>query len=50
MVDGNWNAQAFVHNLEDKAVLLNATVFGGGLAVGSYSAPRTFGIRLGYRF
>ena len=49
-VDGNWNAQAFVHNLEDKAVLLNVTVFGGGLAVGSYSAPRTFGIRLGYRF
>ena len=48
--DGDWNAQAFVHNLEDEAVLLNATVFGGNLAVGSYAMPRTFGFRVGYRF
>ena len=48
--DGDWKAQAFVHNLEDEAVLLNATVFGGNLAVASYAMPRTFGFRLGYRF
>lgn len=48
--DGDWNAQAFVHNLEDEAVLLNATVFGGNLAMGSYAMPRIFGFRLGYRF
>ena len=49
-VDGDWDAQVFVHNLEDEAVLIDATVYGGRVAVADYATPRTFGFRLGYRF
>ncbi len=49
-LDGDWNLQAFVRNLEDEAVLIDATVYGGSLAVTDFAAPRTYGLRMGYRF
>ena len=42
--------QAFVENLENAAVLGRVTTSDGGAFSGTYAAPRTFGMRLGYRF
>ena len=42
--------QAFVENLENVAVIGRATVSNGGAFSGTFAAPRTFGIRGGYRF
>ena len=42
--------QAFVENLEDEAVIGRATVSNGGAFSGTFAAPRTYGLRLGYRF
>ncbi len=47
---GDWNAMAFVRNIEDEATLVDTTVFGQNIAVASYNAPRTYGFRLGYSF
>lgn len=45
-----FSAQAFVENLENEAVIGRATVSNGGAFSGTFAAPRTFGLRLGYRF
>ena len=42
--------QAFVENLENEAVIGRATVSNGGAFSGTFAAPRTYGMRLGYRF
>ena len=42
--------QAFVENLENEAVIGRATVSNGGAFSGTFAAPRTYGLRLGYRF
>ena len=47
---GGLSLQAFVENLEDKAVLGRVTVGDGGAFSGTFAAPRTYGLRAGYRF
>ncbi len=47
---GRFSAQAFVHNLEDEATLGRITVRSNGEIQGTYSDPRTYGIRVGHRF
>ncbi len=49
-LNGYWNAQAYVHNLEDEEIMLDATRFGGNVAIADFAPPRTFGFRMGYRF
>ena len=44
------SVQAFIENLENAAVLGRVTVGDGGAFSGTFAAPRTFGLRLGYRF
>lgn len=46
----DWSVRAFVHNVEDEAVLLKATRFGGDVATTDYGPPRTWGVTLGYRY
>ncbi len=46
----NLTLQAFVENLEDEATIGRVTVASGGGFSGSYAAPRTWGIKAGYRF
>lgn len=46
----NFSLQAFVENLENKAVIGRVTVASGGGFSGTFAAPRTFGLRLGYRY
>ena len=46
----NWSVQGFIRNLEDEAVLTNATRFGGNVAAGDFGAPQTFGVRVGYNY
>lgn len=48
--DGNLSIQAFVQNLENKATLGRITVGANGQIQGTYDDPRTYGVRLGYRF
>lgn len=48
--EGLWTVRAFVYNIEDEAVLLKATRFGGDLAVVDYGAPRTMGVMVGYNY
>ncbi len=47
---GGLSLQAFVENLENEAVIGRATVSNGGAFSGTFAAPRTYGLRLGYRF
>lgn len=47
--DQRFSAQAFVQNLTDKATLGRITT-GTLSAQGTYAAPRTYGIRMGYNF
>ena len=55
--DKGWNVGAWVQNLEDKAVFLNAGASNGahpaefpsGIAA-TYRAPRTFGVKIGAQF
>ncbi len=47
---GDWSVRGFVHNVEDEAVLLRSTRYGGDLAITDYGAPRTFGATLNYRY
>lgn len=42
--------QAFVENLENEAVLGRVTVSDGGAFSGTFAPPRTYGLRLGYRY
>ncbi len=44
------SVQAFVDNLENVATIGRVTVASGGGFSGSYAAPRTFGIKLGYKY
>ena len=46
----NVSVQAFVENLENEAVIGRATVSNGGAFSGTFAAPRTWGVRLGYKF
>ena len=46
----NISFQAFVENLEDNATIGRVTVASGGGFSGSYAAPRTFGVKAGYKF
>lgn len=46
----NLTLQAFVENLNDEATIGRVTVASGGGFSGSYAAPRTWGIRAGYKF
>jgi iron complex outermembrane receptor protein len=48
--DDRWTLQAYVENLEDRAVL-NRTAIGANRSINaSYAMPRTYGIRAGLRF
>ncbi len=42
--------QAFVENLENEATIGRVTVASGGGFSGSYAAPRTWGVKVGYKF
>ena len=46
----NLSLQAFVENLENNATIGRVTVASGGGFSGSYAAPRTWGVKLGYKF
>ncbi len=46
----NISLQAFVENLENVATIGRVTVASGGGFSGSYGAPRTFGVKAGYKF
>ena len=48
-MDDGLSLQAFVQNLTKKATLGRVTT-GTLSAQGTYSDPRTYGVRLGYRF
>jgi iron complex outermembrane recepter protein len=50
--DRRFTAEIFVENIEDDAILSfveAGSVFNGNIATGSYQAPRTFGLRIGFR-
>jgi len=49
-VDAAWSARLFVNNIEDEAVLLRATRFGGNVAVTDYGPPRIWGLRVARNF
>lgn len=44
-----WSVQAYVHNLEDKAVRNGGFVFFGDYT-SSYNAPRTYGARVSFKY
>lgn len=48
--DGHLSAQAFVQNLEQKATLGRITVSANGQIQGTYDDPRTYGVKVGFRF
>jgi len=54
--DNVWSVSAFVRNIEDKAVIVRTqpgrsyTLSGGGLLSATYQAPRTYGIRAGFKY
>jgi iron complex outermembrane receptor protein len=45
-----WRVQAYVENLENKAILLRALRGGDNFIQAVYAAPRTAGVRLSYHF
>jgi iron complex outermembrane recepter protein len=50
--DRRFTVEAFVENIEDDAILSfveAGSVFNGNIATGSYQAPRTFGLRIGFK-
>ena len=49
-LSGDWSIRAFVNNLEDEAVLMKATRFGGDVAITDYGNPRQWGVDLSYRY
>ena len=46
----NLSLQAFVENLENEATIGRVTVASGGGINGSYGAPRTWGVKAGFKF
>jgi iron complex outermembrane recepter protein len=48
--DSRLSLQAFVDNLENVATIGRVTVASGGGFSGSYAAPRTFGVKIGYKY
>ncbi len=48
--DGVYSAQVFVHNIEDEATLGRITVRSNGEIQGTYNDPRTYGVRVGFRY
>lgn len=48
--DSRFSLQAFVENLENEATIGRVTVASGGGFSGSYAAPRTYGIKIGYKY
>ena len=48
--DARLSVQGFVENLENEATIGRVTVASGGGFSGSYAAPRTYGIKLGYKY
>ena len=48
--DQHLSLQAFVENLENEATIGRVTVASGGGFSGSYAAPRTWGVKLGYKY
>lgn len=51
--DGHWNGSAFVKNLTNKLVLANMNVSDGVVGfpfTGFLEDPRTYGLRIGYKF
>lgn len=48
--NGSLSAQAFVQNIENEATLGRITVRANGEIQGTYADPRTYGVRIGYRF
>ena len=48
--DGIFTAQVFVQNIENEATLGRITVRSNGEIQGTYSDPRTYGVRMGFRF
>ena len=48
--DKRLSLQAFVENLENKATIGRVTVASGGGFSGTFAAPRTWGLKLGYRY
>ncbi|MEG3153883.1 TonB-dependent receptor [Sphingomonas sp. RB1R13] len=48
--DGHLSGQVFVHNIEKEATLGRITVSSNGQVQGTYDDPRTYGVKLGYRF
>jgi iron complex outermembrane receptor protein len=49
-VEDNLTLQAFIQNLENEAVLGRVTTGSGGAISGTYQPPRTWGLRLSYRY
>ncbi len=48
--DGRFNISGFVNNIEDEEVINRANIFGSSQATQQYAPPRTYGLRLGYKF
>ena len=48
--EDNLTFQGFIQNIEDKAVLGRVTTGSGGAFSGTYQPPRTWGLRLSYRY
>ena len=48
--NGQLSAQVFVQNIEKNATLGRITVSANGEVQGTYDDPRTYGVRLGFRF
>lgn len=46
----NLTLQGFIQNIENKAVIGRVTVGNGGAFSGTYQPPRTWGLRLSYRY
>lgn len=48
--DGKFSLQAFVNNLEDKAIITRAVYTNHRALLVNYAPPRSFGLNMGYRF
>ena len=48
--DGGWYLEAFADNLEDEAALVSVSSDSARNFFGSYGAPRTFGVKAGFKF
>ncbi|QGN54507.1 TonB-dependent receptor [Novosphingobium sp. Gsoil 351] len=48
--EDNLSLQAFVENLENEAVIGRATIASGGAFSGTFAPPRTYGMKLSFRY